>query len=118
MDFEEEELIQFLVAMGIIEPLGFMEEHGQEMYKITDTAQEIFPEIVEEQMSYINDAVFDLWNLEMIDVVFDDSGEPLVGLNDNSLDRKKIEAIENEDLKKAMNAILLAFADSMGRNKE
>lgn len=118
MDSEEQEILQFLIAMGIIEPLGFSEEHNEEMYRITEKAEDMFPGILDEQMSYINDAVFELWNLEMIDVVFDDSGEPLVGLNKNSLDREKIESIENDELRKAMNAILIAFADAFSRDKE
>lgn len=118
MGSEDKEILDFLIAMGIIEPLGFSEEHNEEMYRITEKAEEIFPGIIDEQMSYLNDAVFDLWNLEMIDVVFDDNGEPLVGLNKNSLDKEKIDSIENEELKKAMNAILMAFADAISRGKE
>lgn len=113
---EEENIIQYLIDMGIIVPLGFSEEIGQELYKITDKAEEVFPEIVEEQQKQVNDAVFDLWNLELIDIVFDDNGDPLVGLNKNSLNREKIEAIENKDLQGAMYAILIAFADKFGHD--
>lgn len=116
MSEQDDDLIQYLVDMGIIVPLGYSEEIGQDMYKITDKAQNVFPEIVEQQTSYVNDAVFDLWNLELIDVVFDENGDALVGLNKNSLDRGKVESIENEDLKKSMYAILIAFAERFGHD--
>lgn len=113
---DEEDLLQYLIDSGIIIPLGFNEEIGEDMYKISDKAQELFPDLLEEQSRYVNEAVFDLWNLELIDVVFDDNGDPLVGLNKNSLDRTKIEAIDNEGLQKAMYGILLAFAEKFGRD--
>lgn len=115
---EEEDLVKKLVEMGVIIPLGFSEETGQDMYVISDKADDLFPEIIQEQEKYINEAVFDLWNLELIDIVFDDNGEPLVGLNKNSTDREKIESIESEDLKRSMYAILLAFADTFGHSEE
>lgn len=115
---EDETLIEKLIEMGIIVPLGFSEEHNQDMYMITDSAETMFPELIQEQEKYINEAVFDLWNLDLIDIVFDDNGEPLVGLNKNSTDREKIERIEDDDLKKSMYAILLAFADTFGHSEE
>jgi hypothetical protein len=118
MSSEEESLIEKLIEMGIIIPLGFSEDHGQDMYMISDKAEEAFPELIQEQERYVNEAVFDLWNLDLVDIVFDDNGDALVGLNKNSTDKDKIEAIENDDLKRAMYAILLAFADTFGHSKE
>lgn len=115
---EQESLISKLIEMGVIVPLGFSDETGQDMYVIADDAEEKFPKIIEEQEKYINEAVFDLWNLELIDIVFDDNGEPLVGLNKNSTDREKINNIEDDDLKRSMYAILLAFADTFGHSEQ
>lgn len=118
MSSEEDNILQYLIDMGIIVPLGYSDEIGQEMYKVTEDAEELFPEFVAEQTKELNETVFDLWNLDLIDIVFDDNGEPLVGLNKNSMDKEKIEAIENKDLRSAMYGILLAFIDKFGYDAE
>lgn len=114
MDFESDNIIKFLIDMGILIPLGFDEEIGQDMYLLSDDAKTFMPEVSEEHQMELNAAVFDLWNIDMLNVVFDDDGEPLIGLNENSLDKSKVEAIENEELKRAMIGILAAFADRFG----
>lgn len=116
MPSEEENIIDYLIEMGIIIPLGYSDELGQEMYRVTDAAEEMFPEFFAEQMRELNETIFDLWNLDLIDIVFDDGGEPLVGLNKNSTDKEKIEAIENKELRGAMYGILLAFVDKFGKD--
>lgn len=114
MSSEEDSIVEYLIEMGVIIPLGYSDETGQEMYRVTEEAGELFPEFFEEQMKELNETVFDLWSLDLIDIVFDENGEPLVGLNKNSMDKEKIEAIENKDLRSAMYGILLAFVEKFG----
>jgi hypothetical protein len=51
----------------------------------------------------------------MLDIIFDDNGEPLVSLNKNSMNEEKIESIEDPSLRYEMYAIIQAF---INRNKE
>lgn len=114
MDEDDDELIKFLIDMGIIEPMGIGEGTQDELFYVTDKAQEAFPQLVEQQEKFINDAVFKLWQLGFLEVVFNDDGEVLVGLNQNSTKLDEVGNIEDEELKKAMLGILLIFGEKFG----
>ena len=36
---EEDDLIQFLIDMGVLKPLGYTDGDGQEMYMVTERAK-------------------------------------------------------------------------------
>jgi hypothetical protein len=54
----------------------------------------------------------------MLDVTFGDDGEPLVGLNKNSTDPEKIEAIEDEGLRTQMYMIVSIFSSYFDENNK
>lgn len=112
---EDKDLIKFLVDMGILKDLGYNEELGENLYYIDSKADEIFPQLKQEQMKSLNQSVFDLWELEMLDVTFDENGEPLIGLNKNSLDKQKIAAIEDEELRRQHIMIVTIFDEYFNR---
>ena len=114
MTEDDDELIKFLIDMGIIEPMGIGEGTKDELFYVTEKAQQSFPQLVEEQEKFINDAVFKLWQLGFLEVVFNDDGEVLVGLNENSTKLDEVGNIEDEELKKAMLGILLIFGEKFG----
>lgn len=116
-EYDEEQIIKWLVDLGIIEDLGYNEELGENMYHITSEAQEYFPQLKETHLKDINQHVFDLWQINMLDVTFDDKGEPLVALNKNSLDKEKIAQIQDPELKRQMIMIISAFDDYYGKDR-
>lgn len=112
--FEEEEdseLIQYLIEMGVLKPIGYDENIGDELYVLTDKAFGAFPELSNIREKETNAAVFELWQRNMLDVVFDESGEPLVSLNKNSTNKNMIEAIEDETLRNQMYMIVSIFSE-------
>lgn len=112
MDFDkEQEMIDFFLTIGVIDMIGY-DDDGQEIYLISEKANEIFPPIVKLHEQEVNSAIFNLWEMDMINVNFDENGEPLISLNDNSLDEDKINSIEDEKLKKHMTLILAAFSQN------
>jgi hypothetical protein len=75
--------IEYFVAIGALE-FSHINANGEEIYKLTDKAEELAPEFYEEQVSDLNSTVFSLWNKGIIDVVFDDDGSPLISLNEDT----------------------------------
>lgn len=112
---DEEDIIKFLVDLGILKDLGYNEDFGDNLYYIKPEAKEVFPSLSRAQMQSINQSVFDLWELDMLNVMFDENGEPLIGLNENSLDEDKINAIENHELRKQHILIVSVFNQYFNR---
>lgn len=106
---QEEDPLQWLIDLGILKDLGYNEVVGDNLYKISDDADDYIPGLKGKHKRNVSQAVFDLWELEMIDVSFDQTGEPLVALNENSLDRDKINSIEDIDLKMQMLMLISIF---------
>jgi hypothetical protein len=117
-DKEAQELIDFLIEMGILKPLGYSKEIGDEMYLISEDAAELMPELPKMKQEELNSAVFDLWKLDMLEVTFGEDGEPLIGLNKNSTNPEKIEAIEDEALKTQMYMIVSIFSSYFDENNK
>ena len=115
-DKEPEDIIQFLVDMGILKPMGYDENIGEQLYLITEEANTFMPELSKHQQQEINSVVFDLWQMEMLDVSFNDEGEPLVALNENSTNIEKVMAIEDPDLRNQMRVIVSVFSSYFDKN--
>ena len=106
---DEESLIKWLVDLGILKDLGYNEIFGDHIYQIDDAADDFIPGLKKKHNLDVNQSVFDLWNLEMIDIRFDDDGEPLISLNENSTNTDKINAIDDEELRSQMLLLISIF---------
>jgi hypothetical protein len=113
---EINDFIKFLVDMGVLKPLGYDVEIGDDVFIITDKAEELLPGLHDAREKDTNAAIFELWQRNMLDVIFDDDGMPLVSLNKNSTNKEKIESIEDPDLKSQMYMIVQAFASHFDEN--
>lgn len=91
----ESELIKYLESIGAIE-FAFEDEHGERIYKFTDQAEELVPDLYQEHLNDFSNTVFSLWEKNLIDMTFDDKGEPLIGLNENSLNYEEYELDQDE----------------------
>lgn len=116
-EYDEDELIQWLISMGVIKEVGYNEDLGENMYQITPEAQQYLPELKKTYLQEINQSVFELWQMNMLDVTFDEKGEPMVALNKNSLDKEKIKQIQDPELKAQMVMIISAFDDYYGKDR-
>jgi len=92
----EEETIEHLLEIGAIEFVS-VDEEGNNVYRFTDMAKKLVPEIYDAHIKDFNNIVFSLWNKNLIDVVFDEEGEPLISINENSFNQEKIKELDEED---------------------
>jgi hypothetical protein len=103
----EEELIQYLLSIGALQ-FAFVDDHGEKVYRLTPEAKELVPTLYEEHIKDFNSTVFSLWNKGIIDIVFDENGEPLIGPNENSENKKKIKKLDKNE-KEVLSEILFLW---------
>jgi hypothetical protein len=92
----DEETIEYLLEIGALE-FDSVDESGENLYKFTKEAKDLVPEIYNEQMKDFNALVFSLWSKDLIDVCFDEAGEPLIGVNENSYDNNHYKKLSMEE---------------------
>ena len=76
----DKNMIEFLKSIGAIEELP----GGN--YRLSEQAEEMVPEMVKQHESMFNNDVFSLWMNVRIDVVFDEDGDPMLDMNEDSRD--------------------------------
>jgi hypothetical protein len=108
MDGElSKEEIEYFLAIGAIE-FDRINLDGSETYRLTEEAKELTPEFYERQMKHLNSVIFSLWNKDLISLTFDDEGEPLIILHENT--GEMIKSLElSEDESEIMEAIILSW---------
>jgi hypothetical protein len=92
----DDDTVEYLLSIGAIE-FDSMGEDGEPRYTFTEEAKKLVPEIYKEHMKDFNALVFSLWSKDFIDVVFDEEGEPLISISENSLDPDKYRELDNEE---------------------
>lgn len=93
----EQDDIECLLEIGALE-FVYVDENGDNVYRFTDQAKTLVPEIYHEHMKDFSNIVFSLWNKNLIDVVFDEEGEPLISINNNSFDYEQIKELDEEEM--------------------
>ena len=103
----DDELIEYLLSIGALE-YAFTDDEGEAIYRITPDAKDLVPELYEEHMKNFTASVFSLWNQDLIDVVFDDDGEPMISINDNSENEEMLSKLNSTD-KDVLKEILFVW---------
>lgn len=103
----DDETIQYLLSIGALEYVS-TDEDGEAIYRLTPDAKDIVPDLYEEHIKDFNSLVFSLWSKNMIDVVFDDDGEPMVSINENTQNEDMIKELDREE-KEAINEIMFVW---------
>ena len=77
-DMSEEEYIQhkmeYYMDIGAIELEG-VDEDGEIIYKVTELAQEIAPELWESHEAYVNESMIDLYQRGLVEIEYDENLE-------------------------------------------
>ena len=92
----DEEMIQYLISIGALEYV-FDDEDGEPVYRMTPEAKDFVPDMYDEHIQDFNAMVFSLWTKDMIDVVFDEEGDPMVSINENSENKDLIKQLDREE---------------------
>jgi len=94
-DLEKED-IEYFLAIGAIE-FSHINENNEEIYRLTDSAKDIAPHFYETQIKDLNSTVFSLWNKGVLEIFFDDDGNPLISLDEDIEEIiKSVDLDENE----------------------
>jgi hypothetical protein len=103
----DKELIEHLLSIGALE-FVYVDSDGEDIYRFTKQAKELVPEIYNEHMKDFNNIIFSLWMKNVVDVIFDENGEPLIGINDNTYRQESIDDLD-ENEKEALKEIIYAW---------
>jgi hypothetical protein len=73
-----------------------VDESGEFVLSVTPKMQEMFPEIWEEIISMSNELVYELWQKDLVELIFKKDGDILVGTNENTINYRNYELTEEE----------------------
>jgi len=97
-----QEMMEFLKSIGAIEEV----EGG---FRLTESAVNTVPEMVKRHESNFNNDVFSLWMNDMLDVNFDEEGEPVIDLSDISRDEEMQLLLLTQQEKITLEMIILQY---------
>lgn len=95
----EEERMGYYLEIGAIELVG-MDEHGEMIFKITDKAETIAPELWEAHHEYVDRSLMELYEKGLIKVHYDENLEALIEMTE-----------EGKEIAKSMGLIEADFDD-------
>lgn len=91
------DFMEYLINIGAVEHAFDDPQNKRHVYKFTENAPELVPEIYSQHMKDFNAMVFNLWNKNAIDVTFSENGDPLISLNENSYNFDIIKKLTAEE---------------------
>lgn len=107
MEEYDEELaqsfIEFLVEEGCMEVTG-IDESGEFILSVTPKMEKMFPELWEEVLAMSNKLVYELWQKDLVNIIFRTDGEIFVSPNENTLNYMQQDL--NEEQTMMMEAIV------------
>lgn len=103
----DDEMIQYLLSIGALY-WAFENDEGEDIYRLTPEARELIPNLYDEHVKDFNGIVFSLWNQNMLNLVFDEEGEPLISLNENSTNEEMISNLDKKE-QEAMREIIFVY---------
>ena len=77
-----EEMFEFFKSIGAIE------EQDDGSFRLTDTAEDYIPEMMDAHEAHMNNDIFSLWMSGMINVMFDEDGDAVLDLSEHSRNDK------------------------------
>ena len=107
---ENKEMMEFLKSIGAIEEV----EGG---FRLTESAANTVPEMVKKHESNFNNDVFSLWMSDMIDLNFDEDGEPMIDLSDISRDEEMQLLLLTNQEKLTLEMIILQYDKRFDKKK-
>lgn len=103
----EPELVEYLVSIGALE-FCYIDDAGENIYRFTKDAKELVPDIYKEHMKEFNNVIFSLWLKDVVDIIFDEDGEPLIGINKNTYDNVYVDKLEDDE-REALKEIIYTW---------
>ena len=107
---ENKEMMEFLKSIGAIEEV----EGG---FRLTESAVNTVPDMVKKHEQNFNNDVFSLWMNDMLDLNFDEDGEPMIDLSDISRDEEMQLLLLTNQEKLTLEMIILQYDKRFDKKK-
>ncbi len=78
-DPDDDYLFQYYLEIGAIEIAG-MDSDGELIFKVTEYAEEVAPELWETHTKYVDETLIDLFNKDLISVEYDEELKATISL--------------------------------------
>ena len=75
----DDRLFQYYLEVGAIELSG-IDQNGEMMFKVTEYAEEIAPELWNAHKDYVDNALIELYNKDLISVEYDENLQATISL--------------------------------------
>lgn len=112
-DEEANAIIEHLLETGAMEVLGFDEPSNSFTYKITEKCKEIYPDLYDAHFSYVGDLAMDMWQKDLVDIIFTESG-PTIGMTVEQFDYAKENMhLLTDDERLFLEAIISHYEDGV-----
>lgn len=82
-DEEFQRDLEYYIEIGAVEISG-MDEYGEVIFKITDEAEELVPELWQAHKDYIDETLLELYKKDLISVEYDENLEATITLTEEA----------------------------------
>jgi membrane protease subunit (stomatin/prohibitin family) len=82
-DSEDNDLFDYYMEIGVIELSG-IDESGEIVFKVTDKAKELAPELWKAHADYVDDTLLDLYSKDLISVEYDENLQATISLTEEA----------------------------------
>ncbi len=94
---DNEKFLEMLILKGAIEVSGLDSETGEFLYGFTPKILELFPDIYNEHINYINAKVLSLWSQGFLDVRLDENQEMVIKITEKAINPEEVEKLSKDD---------------------
>ena len=75
--------LAYYIEIGAIDPMG-LDENGEVVFRVTEKAKELIPEIWEAHTKYVDEILVDLFEKDLITVEYNENLEANITLSDEA----------------------------------
>ena len=80
---EDSDLFNYYMEIGAIEFAG-VDEHGEIIFSITESAQDTAPELYRAHADFVDNALIDLYNKDLISIEYNENLEATITLTEQA----------------------------------
>jgi membrane protease subunit (stomatin/prohibitin family) len=82
-DSEDNDLFDYYMEIGVIELSG-IDESGEIVFKVTDKAKDLAPELWKAHADYVDDTLLELYSKDLISVEYDENLQATISLTEEA----------------------------------